>query len=469
MADVCTWQYGGANPHVSLGSDSDSGSWACNSQSQSSPANGTWTYISGGQSTSGGGPTSSGENQGTNSFGSGALQLDGGSNNPPSPPYLRIVTGQLNVRNGPDVSNSVIGKARGDGYYPIVGGPSNGWYQISYNGGTGWVSGGSAYVSVTLNQASPGNTTQTTTPTGGSNNGNTVIWASTTECPTTSTNLWNGAQVQVNGARVTSINLRAEPNLGGRVITQIPAGTMLTVADGPVCGNTWLWWRTSYAGHSGYVGEVNNEGHYNIVAIEQPTNPAAQDVAVASPRFSRCTTNSYPDGCITGADPQNAQVIYVNGINTNGDTHSATRGLVQSYFGGPTMGIYNGGISDNLGLVSSGQAYATLVRYLRAYPNTYIILVGHSQGGAIIAEALQTIAGENPSRIDSRLMSVYTFGSPARSYPNGPRYLHVSFADDAVTYPVRPFVDFCIIPDIRGGYFQHSIDLYLSLFRDFCH
>jgi len=132
---------------------------------------------------------------------------------------------------------------------------------------SGWVSGGSAYVSVTLNQASPGNTAQTTTPTGGSNNGNTVIWAPTTECPTTSTNLWNGAQVQVNGARVTSINLRAEPNLGGRVITQIPAGTVLTVSNGPTCGNTWLWWRTSYQGHTGYVGEVNNEGHSNIVAV----------------------------------------------------------------------------------------------------------------------------------------------------------------------------------------------------------
>ena len=186
MADVCP----DSHPYVSLGSDSDSGSWACNTQSQSAPVNGTWTY-SGGQSQSGGNqPNSGSQSQATNSFGSGSLQLDGGSDSPPSPPYLQVVTGQLNVRNGPGISNAVIGKARQNGYYQIVGGPSSGWYQIAYNGGTGWVSGGSAYVSVTLNQASPGNTAQTTTPTGGSNNGNMVIWAPTTECPTTSTNLW---------------------------------------------------------------------------------------------------------------------------------------------------------------------------------------------------------------------------------------------------------------------------------------
>ena len=111
MNAVCAWQYGGANPHVSLGSDSDSGSWACNSQSQSSPANGTWTYISGGQSTSGD-QSSGGSSTPRNNI--------GGSSSRPSGQYAYVRVGDLYVRNGPGTNYNAIGYAVQGNYYAIT-------------------------------------------------------------------------------------------------------------------------------------------------------------------------------------------------------------------------------------------------------------------------------------------------------------------------------------------------------------
>ncbi|SHE70257.1 SH3 domain-containing protein, partial [Alkalibacter saccharofermentans] len=53
---------------------------------------------------------------------------------------LQITASSLNVRSGPGTSHGVIGSVARSQTYSILG-QSNGWYQISYNSGSGWVSG----------------------------------------------------------------------------------------------------------------------------------------------------------------------------------------------------------------------------------------------------------------------------------------------------------------------------------------
>ena len=53
---------------------------------------------------------------------------------------LQVTASSLNVRTGPGTSYTSLGAVSRSQTYPILG-QSNGWYQISYNGGSGWVSG----------------------------------------------------------------------------------------------------------------------------------------------------------------------------------------------------------------------------------------------------------------------------------------------------------------------------------------
>ena len=58
-------------------------------------------------------------------------------------------------------------------------------------------------------------------------------------------------------------------------------------------------------------------------------------------------------------------------------------------------------------------------------------LVGHSQGGAIIAAALQEMRREHPD-VDLSFVEVVTFGSFGTNFPEGPQYHHYVFAGDPI-------------------------------------
>jgi hypothetical protein len=64
---------------------------------------------------------------------------------PPPPsgvaPQVRVFVSALNLRRGPGTSHPVIAAMPCGAPLTVVGGPSNGWYQVNYNGVTGWASG----------------------------------------------------------------------------------------------------------------------------------------------------------------------------------------------------------------------------------------------------------------------------------------------------------------------------------------
>lgn len=70
------------------------------------------------------------------------VPIDNGSSTALNTDNLQILASpSLNIRNGPNTGNTVIGKASNGGYFEIVDGPENGWYQIRFSGGIGWVNG----------------------------------------------------------------------------------------------------------------------------------------------------------------------------------------------------------------------------------------------------------------------------------------------------------------------------------------
>ena len=134
------------------------------------------------------------------------------------------------------------------------------------------------------------------------------------------------------------------------------------------------------------------------------------------------------DGCLTGVLPDQAQTIFINGILNPLESHMISLGLVDERLHG-VMGIFNRrGHLD----VTYTDSTNTLINFLTNTSHS-VTLIGHSQGGAIIAEALQALAGTG--RLNN--ITVYTFGSPATNYPQGPDYRHCSFVNDPITQ--RPF------------------------------
>jgi len=65
---------------------------------------------------------------------------------PPAPPggvasRMRVFVSALNLRRGPGTSNEIITAMPCGSALIVVAGPSNGWFQVNYNGTIGWSSG----------------------------------------------------------------------------------------------------------------------------------------------------------------------------------------------------------------------------------------------------------------------------------------------------------------------------------------
>lgn len=66
------------------------------------------------------------------------------STNTPPPPEsdtATVTASSLNLRSGPSTSYAVLRSMPNGSVVTVVQGPSNGWYQVTYQGTTGWASG----------------------------------------------------------------------------------------------------------------------------------------------------------------------------------------------------------------------------------------------------------------------------------------------------------------------------------------
>jgi hypothetical protein len=118
--------------------------------------------------------------------------------------------------------------------------------------------------------------------------------------------------------------------------------------------------------------------------------------------------------------------------------------LASHYPGRRVMGLYNDGITGNSGVTLFADVTRNLYHYL-SENGCSVVLVGHSQGGAVIADAISGL----PRNCQEQL-TIRTFGSPAINWPNATtRVVHCAFALDGIT----------TIPRVRGIDNLHVIEV----------
>jgi hypothetical protein len=123
----------------------------------------------------------------------------------------------------------------------------------------GWVSARRACETV---QVASGNVPPTAVPPGGGGGGS-------TQC-STGRNLHVGdiAVVIEAGAR-----LRRSAGTNYEILVQMPNRAMITMIGGPQCASGYVWWETQYAGHTGWVAEVNLIRNGDPIPSTNPGQP----------------------------------------------------------------------------------------------------------------------------------------------------------------------------------------------------
>jgi hypothetical protein len=155
--------------------------------------------------------------------------------NPPIPNVVRSAPG-----TNSSGSNSVVtGQIPPGGVFSIIQGPQCGsdgrwWWQVNYNGLTGWTAEGEGYNTYWVEPWF--------------NNG--------TTCPGfMPSRLTPGGR----GAVTTYPNLpnrvRSNPAFDGTVLGYVPAGGQFQILSGPYCNASTAWWQVNYHGLIGWTAE----------------------------------------------------------------------------------------------------------------------------------------------------------------------------------------------------------------------
>lgn len=156
------------------------------------------------------------------------------------------------------------------------------------------------------------------------------------------------------------------------------------------------------------------------------------------------------------------KIIYVNGITTNKNDQAFTMRQIADITGSPIIGIHNSTegfiedlaqCSDDKNDIGKNPAVDTLTKTILSELKHHrtVHIMGHSQGGLIVARALFRIETslynaarkEGLSREDAQVkatrqmskINVETFGAASKGYPNGPRYVH--YVNNCDNVPLR--------------------------------
>lgn len=166
--------------------------------------------------------------------------------------YGRVTPGLPNVlRTQPQQGGSsafITNIYAGSTFY-IIGGPvcNNGitWWQVNYNGWTGWTGEGQG----------------------------SQYWTEPYGVVTTPIPVCDASYMFVNfTGRVTPglpNRLRAQPSLSGAVVATMSAGDTFIVTGGPNCVNGMTWWQVSYRGITGWTAQSSQSqsGQYWIEPV----------------------------------------------------------------------------------------------------------------------------------------------------------------------------------------------------------
>lgn len=93
-----------------------------------------------------------------------------------------------------------------------------------------------------------------------------------------------GATAQVGLEDPRPSRVRAQPNLGGAVLTQYEPGTTFEIRGGPICADGYLWWQifNPDTGLEGWMAEGSGEDYF-LEPVSMPTVEEGEDLPPLSP------------------------------------------------------------------------------------------------------------------------------------------------------------------------------------------
>jgi LysM repeat protein len=289
----------------------------------------------------------------------------------------RVTPGDPNVLRslpGKGSGSVVIGQIPGGGIFSVLAGPqcADGiyWWQVNYNGITGWTGEGQAG----------------------------VYWVepyTASVCPLTP-RLVPGGQGRVTPGQPNT--LRGQPN-GGATVGQIPGGGVFTVVAGPQCAGGINWWQVNYNGVVGWTGEGQGSTYwlepYTVTACTLPprllvgwsglVTPGTPNVLRSQPGKG---SNSIVIGEIPGgaafrvlAGPQCADGYNWYQVNYNGQIGWTAEGQSGQYW----LDILRCSNSVVSRLATNMQARVTpgLPNRLRSQPGTTSPTISEIPGGGL--------------------------------------------------------------------------------------
>lgn len=169
-----------------------------------------------------------------------------------------VFTGQLNMRAGPGLDESVVATLPNGGIVEILNGPQNAdgyyWWQVRTPDATGWAADGGFN----------GNTCSrwlTAAPQGSGNNqsGNQGNTSSNAYCQNQlgPANLSAGDTAQVNlySASVGGLQVRSQPSTNANLIIELYSGTQVQILAGPRDNENYYWWQISGPGFTGWAAD----------------------------------------------------------------------------------------------------------------------------------------------------------------------------------------------------------------------
>jgi uncharacterized protein YgiM (DUF1202 family) len=138
-----------------------------------------------------------------------------------------VDTEALNLRSGPGLNCPVLTTIPEGATVTVVSGPTSAdgydWYQVTYNGKTGYVAG--KYLAG-------------------------VSGGSGQPCPPSCGNLTPGGYASVTPPY---LNMRCGPSINCSISMSLPQGTIVKLQDGPTSSDGYHWWKVSYRDQTGYV------------------------------------------------------------------------------------------------------------------------------------------------------------------------------------------------------------------------
>lgn len=286
----------------------------------------------------------------------------------------RVTPGLPNrLREQPSLNSRELTNVPGGAVFYVLDGPvcdpvGIAWWQISYNGITGWT---------------------------GEGQGN-VYWLEpyAAGCAM-SPRLIAGKSGQVTVGLPNT--LRSQPGSWGTSIGQIPGGEYFVVVDGPQCVDGLWWWLVQYGTVTGWTAE-GQSGNYWLVPLTCPNAPPSQLVPGMQGRVTPGLPNSVRTlpggGTVIGQVPGGSTFSVVSSpqcgsdgrlwwqINYNGLLGWTAEGEGGTYWLEPyTVPATNCTMSPRLAVGLSGQVTPGLPNTLRSQPGSWGTSIGQIPGG----------------------------------------------------------------------------------------